>query len=107
MALRLSDISAIREAIQEAKGTVHTLWTDDDGARDCGSEAASDSQVVLTPGKYDKLGSVHCGVPSTGFVAAGGDVFDLDDGHGVLFTRTKVVVCRKGDEHVFTRFADL
>lgn len=107
MALRLSDISAIREAIQEAKGAVHTLWTDNDSEYDCGADDDSDSQVVLTPGKYDKLGSVHCGVPSAGFVAAGGDVFDLEDGHGVLFTRTKVVVCRKGDEHIFTRFADL
>lgn len=107
MALRLSDISAIRDAIKQAKGTVHTLWTEDDGARDCGSEAASDSQLVLIAGKYDKLGSVHCGTSRVGFVAVGGDVADLEDGQGVLFTRTKIVVCRKGDEHVFTRFADL
>lgn len=32
--LRLSDISAVRAAMQEAKGTVQTLWTDDSGEHD-------------------------------------------------------------------------
>lgn len=106
--LRLSDISAVRAAMQTAKGTVQTLWTADSGEHDCAEEKVeTDNKVVLTKGTYDKLGSVHCGVTGLGIVSVGGDVSQIDDGHGVLFTRNEVVVCRTGDEYVFVRFADL
>lgn len=106
--LRLSDISSIRAAIDNAQDTVQTLWTNDSVEHDCVEEKVDiDNKIVLQAPNYDKLGSIHCGVTRPGFVAVGGQVSNLDNGHGILFTKTQIVVCRSDDDYVFVRFADL
>ncbi|HPQ95125.1 MAG TPA: hypothetical protein PLN94_06025 [Thiolinea sp.] len=69
---------------------------------DC-EQAGGEPELVLTAKHYDRIGSIHCGVPGAGFVVVGGDVASLEDGRAVLFTRHRIVVCRSGDEHRFLR----
>jgi hypothetical protein len=61
----------------------------------------SEQTLTLTPKTHDKLGPVHCGVPSDGFIAVGGYPRSIDDGEEVVFERVKVKAKRSGDEYFF------
>ncbi len=63
----------------------------------------SEQSISLTPGSYDKLGVIHCGVISDFTVACAGDLHQLQDGEEYTFKRTQVTVKRNGDEVVFTK----
>ena len=61
----------------------------------------SEPMLTLSPKKHDKLGPVHCGVPSEGFIAVGGYPRNISDGEEVAFERVGVKAKRKGDEYIF------
>ena len=46
--------------------------------------------LILTPGKHDKLGVVHCGVTREGFIAVGGEPRDIEDGEEIVFERVGI-----------------
>lgn len=85
---------------------VSQLW-DADSGYDCGLIEGEES-LVLKPGLYGKLGSVHCGVTKPGRVVVSGDVSALAEGEGVLFHLYHIVVCRDDeDNYRFERLKDL
>ncbi|TXH69346.1 MAG: hypothetical protein E6Q83_10115 [Thiothrix sp.] len=85
---------------------VSQLW-DSDSGYDC-SVLEGDESLVLKPGLYGKLGSVHCGVTKPGRVVVSGDVSHLAEGEGVLFHLYNIVVCRdEEDNYRFERLNDL
>jgi hypothetical protein len=59
--------------------------------------------LTLSPGKYDKLGLIHCGVTREGFIAVAGDVRTIADGEEVSFDRVHVKAKRVGSTYTFTR----
>lgn len=63
----------------------------------------ADDTLTLAPKKYDKLGSIHCGVTRSGFVSVGGRVHDIEDGKSVVFDHVGVSVKRAGDEYTFAK----
>jgi hypothetical protein len=81
---------------------VSKLW-DLDSGYDCSALERYES-LTLEPAHYDKLGSIHCGVPRAGFVAVGGDVSNIQQGAAILFHYPNIVVCRDADDnHHFIR----
>lgn len=85
---------------------VSQLW-DGDSGYDCGVIEGEES-LILKPGLYGKLGSVHCGVTKPGRVVVSGDVSALAEGEGVLFHLYNIVVCRDDeDNYRFERLTDL
>lgn len=95
-------------ASQDQRGSklVSQLW-DADSGYDCGLIEGEES-LVLKPGLYGKLGSVHCGVTKPGRVVVSGDVSALAEGEGVLFHLYSIVVCRDDeDNYCFERLKDL
>lgn len=85
---------------------VSQLW-DSDSGYDC-SILEGEESLVLKPGLYGKLGSVHCGVTKPGRVVVSGDVSALAEGEGVLFHLYNIVVCRDDeDNYRFERLKDL
>lgn len=65
----------------------------------------SEETVTLTPKTYNKLGIIHCGVSSEGFIAVGGDTSDIADGKEVTFERSSIKVKRNGSEYTFSKIA--
>ncbi len=65
----------------------------------------SDQTLTLSPGTYDKLGVLHCGVPSEGLVTCAGEVREIADGETLTMDRTGVKVSRSGSEYTFAREA--
>ena len=93
---------------QDRRGSklVSQLW-DADSGYDCGLIEGEES-LVLKPGLYGKLGSIHCGVTKPGRVVVSGDVSALAEGEGVLFHLYNIVVCRDDDDNYrFERLRDL
>jgi hypothetical protein len=93
---------------QDRRGSklVSQLW-DGDSGYDCGVIEGEES-LVLKPGLYGKLGSVHCGVTKPGRVVVSGDVSPLAEGEGVLFHLYNIVVCRDDeDNYRFERLKDM
>lgn len=93
---------------QDRRGSklVSQLW-DADSGYDCGLIEGEES-LVLKPGLYGKLGSIHCGVTKPGRVVVSGDVSALAEGEGVLFHLYNIVVCRDDeDNYRFERLRDL
>lgn len=85
---------------------VSQLW-DSDSGYDCGFIEGEES-LILKPGLYGKLGSIHCGVTKPGRVVVSGDVSALAEGEGVLFHLYNIVVCRDDeDNYRFERLNDL
>lgn len=85
---------------------VSQLW-DSDSGYDCGFIEGEES-LILKPGLYGKLGSIHCGVTKPGRVVVSGDVSPLNEGEGVLFHLYNIVVCRDDeDNYRFERLKDL
>ncbi len=65
---------------------------------------SNENTITITPRRYDKIGTLHCGVTADGFVTVGGDVSNIADGETVKFDRNKVSVTRKGDEYTFAKY---
>ncbi len=103
--LKLSDIPAIQSIMssQSGKHSTQILWNAGAGPCRC-SELASAEKIMLKPGEYESVGTVHCGVTRSGFVAVGGYVSDINDGQALLFVKSQVVACRDGDQHTFLYF---
>jgi hypothetical protein len=66
-------------------------------------DMAEDNTLTLSPGEYDKLGLVHCGVTREGFIAVGGDVRTIEDGQEISFDRVHVKAKRVGSIYTFTK----
>ena len=64
---------------------------------------SEENTITLVPSKYGKLGIIHCGVSSVGFVTVAGDPRDIKDGEELIFDRAKIKVKRKGNDYTFTK----
>jgi hypothetical protein len=62
-----------------------------------------DNSLTLAPGKYDKLGVLHCGVTHEGFIVVAGDPRDIKDGEEIVFDKVKVKASRQGSAYTFTK----
>lgn len=105
--LRISMQRLIEDSHQRrGSKLVSQLW-DADSGYDCGI-IEGDESLVLKPGLYGKLGSIHCGVTKPGRVVVSGDVSALAEGEGILFHLYNIVVCRDDDDNYrFERLNDL
>lgn len=86
-----------RSGVPGQRGAIQTLTKHE------GIAMSEDKTLTLSPGKYDKLGLVHCGVTREGFIAVGGDVRTIADGEEVSFDRVHVKAKRVGSTYTFTR----
>ena len=64
---------------------------------------AEENTLILTPGKHDKLGILHCGVTREGFIAVAGDPRDIADGEEILFEKVHAKAKRQGSEYTFSK----
>ena len=64
---------------------------------------SDENTLVLTPGKHDKLGVIHCGVTREGFIAVGGYPRNITDGEEIIFDVVHVKAKRQGSEYSFSK----
>ncbi|MFP3873670.1 MAG: hypothetical protein ACLFQT_03170 [Thiohalophilus sp.] len=67
--------------------------------------AEATESLTLRPGKHDKLGLYHCGVTYEGFIVAGGEPHNIEDGEEITIQRAPLKVKREGSDYTFMRAA--
>ncbi len=96
----------VRKALATGNRRPSLLW-DADSAYDCSLLSGHEDAITLQHGKYDKLGSIHCGVTRPGALAVGGDVGYIEEGQAMLFPIYQIVACRDADgDHHFLRLTE-